>query len=118
MAKKVAEQNVAEEVKAVVAEEVKAEVKAEPKKRGRKPAEEKKETKAVKKEAVKKSEEVFIQYAGLELTVDEIKDRAKAAYEAEGHKASSIKSLRLYIKPEEMKAYYVINEKAAGSIDL
>ncbi len=45
-------------------------------------------------------------------------DKARAAYVAEGHRASSIKSLRLYIKPEERKAYYVINEKSAGSIAL
>lgn len=121
MAKKVAEKNVAEEVKAVAVEEAvaapAAEEKAEPKKRGRKPAaktEEKKE--AVK--ADKNQETVYVQFAGLEVAVDEIKNRAKAAYEAEGHRASSIKSLRLYIKPEEMKAYYVINDKAAGSIDL
>lgn len=111
--KVVAEAPVAEAETAVVA--------AEPKKRGRKPGtktEKKEVAKAPKKAEVKNQEEVYIQYAGLEVTVDEIKSRAKAAYEAEGHKASSIKSLRLYIKPEENKAYYVINEKAAGCIEL
>lgn len=116
MAKKASEKAVAEEVKAVAApvETVKAEKKA-----AKKTAE---KTEKVAKKAEKKTEEkaetVFVQYAGKEITVDEIKDRAKAAYEAEGHRASSIKSLRLYVKPEENKAYYVINEKAAGSIEL
>ena len=31
---------------------------------------------------------------------------------------SSIKTIRLYVKPEEQKAYYVINDKATGSIEL
>ena len=48
----------------------------------------------------------------------ELMERAKAAYAAEGHRISSIKSLSLYVKPEERKAYYVVNEKTTGSIDL
>ena len=28
-----------------------------------------------------------------------------------------LKKLALYVKPEERKAYYVINEKATGSIE-
>ena len=28
------------------------------------------------------------------------------------------KRLRLYIKPEDRKAYYVVNEKVSGSVDL
>ena len=35
-----------------------------------------------------------------------------------GHRASSIKSLDLYIKPEDMAAYYVINGKESGKIAL
>lgn len=67
---------------------------------------------------VEKKDEVFVQFAGEEFAVEEVMEKAKAAYVAEGHRASAIKSVRLYIKPEERKAYYVINDKAAGSIDL
>ena len=52
------------------------------------------------------------------LVVEDVMEKAKAAYVAEGHRACAIKSVRLYIKPEERKAYYVINDKAAGSIEL
>lgn len=31
---------------------------------------------------------------------------------------SSIKTLQLYLKPEESAAYYVINQKFAGKVDL
>lgn len=82
--------------------------KAATKKRGRKPAAEKKEAEKV--------EEVYIQFAGQELLTKEVLERAKQAYMAEGHRESSIKSIRLYIKPEEHMAYYVINEKIAGGV--
>lgn len=78
------------------------------KKRGRKPAAEKK--------AAEKVEEVYVQFAGEELLTKEVLERAKQAYVAEGHRESSIKSIRLYIKPEEHMAYYVINEKIAGGV--
>lgn len=79
-----------------------------------------KKTTAAKTEEkkVEKKDEVFVQFAGEEFVVEEVMDKAKAAYVAEGHRASAIKSVRLYIKPEERKAYYVINDKAAGCIEL
>jgi len=134
MAKKATVKKVAEEVKkevkavaeekAVVAVEVapKAEAVAEKKTEKKAPAKKTAAKKApAKKTAVKKVEkkdEVFVQFAGEEFAVEEAMEKAKAAYVAEGHRASAIKSVRLYIKPEERKAYYVINDKAAGSIDL
>ena len=112
---------------AVAAATVKAE---EPKKA----AEEKKETvkkeatakKAVKKSPAKKTEtkkaekveEIYLQFHGQEIFTKEIMEKAKRAYIAEGHRESSIKSIRLYIKPEENMAYYVINEKVAGGVAL
>ena len=44
--------------------------------------------------------------------------KIKAAYVAEGHRESSIKALRVYLKPQDWKAYYVINNKIEGQIDL
>lgn len=91
-------------------EERKPEEKKKPgKKPGRKP-----DTKKVEK--VEKVEEVYVQFADMELQTKEVLERAKQAYVAEGHRESSIKSIRLYIKPEEHMAYYVINEKIAGGV--
>lgn len=143
--KKEAEKVAEVEVKVSAAEEKDTVVKEEPvveeapaaeavvkeqKKRGRKPGsknavktinkdtEAKKGKKAEKSEKAEKQEEVYLQFAGEEIDVEEVMEKARTAYVSEGHRASSIKSLRLYIKPEEHKAYYVINEKAAGSIEL
>ena len=68
--------------------------------------------------APEKLEELVIQYGVMEWKGAELMERAKAAYAAEGHRISSIKSLSLYVKPEERQAYYVVNEKTTGSIDL
>lgn len=108
MAKKVTNK-ATEEVKVTVAEEA-AVVET-------KTAEKKKPAKREAK-TVEKKDEVYVQFAGEEYAVQDVMEKAKAAYVAEGHRACAIKSVRLYIKPEERKAYYVINEKAAGSIDL
>lgn len=128
MAKKASEKKAEEvkEVKVTAVEETKAAkeetvaeaVVTEKKKPGRKPGSQTAEKTTKKVEKAEKQEAVYVQVAGEEFVVEEAMEKAKAAYVAEGHRVSTIKSVRLYIKPEERKAYYVINEKAAGSIDL
>lgn len=94
------------------------------------PAEEKVKT-AVKKTAVKKTTakkaaekkdemkpEVYIQFAGQEAVLAEVIEKAKKQFVEEGHRAGTIKSLQVYLKPEEYAAYYVINQKHAGRVDL
>lgn len=101
------------EVPAEAKKEAVAETKAEA------PVEEKKA--APKKTAAKKAqpvEVVHLQFAGNEWTVSELLEKAKAAYAAEGGNLSAVTDVQLYVKPEEQKAYYVMNGEAAGSIDL
>lgn len=62
-------------------------------------------------------EETIIQHDGSEWNMAELKEKAIAAYVAEGHHRGRIKKLTLYVKPEDRKVYYVINEKTSGSID-
>ena len=76
------------------------------------PAEEKKAP--VKRAACKKSA-VYVQYAGKEVDVNAVVEAAKAAFPG---KKSDIKSVSVYVKPEEEKAYYVINDTETGSVDL
>lgn len=78
-------------------------------------------TKKTKKEKVVMQPEVFIQYEDngtQETKVADIVAKVKAIYVAEGHRESSIKSLEIYMKPQEWAAYYVINNKMSGRIDL
>lgn len=103
------------------AEAVKAEVeKAAPakeeKKAGRKPAAKKAAAKPAKKEEA--VTEIYVQYGPGESSVATVVEKIKAEYVEQGHRASSIKSLKIYLKPEDRSAYYVINDKVAGRVDL
>lgn len=87
------------------------------KRRGRKPGTKNGQERTKKlREEVKP--EVFIQYQGNEGIVAEAIEKAKAAFVADGHRISTIKTLQVYLKPEEYAAYYVINKKFAGRVDL
>lgn len=80
-----------------------------------------KKTTAEKKPAAKKEEvkpEVFVQFQGQEAVIEEVVEKAKKQFVEEGHRASSIKSIQVYLKPEEFAAYYVINQKHAGRVNL
>lgn len=109
-----AETKVAEAVEAEA--EKLAPAKAEKKRPGRKPGSKTKTTKPAKKEA--SAPEIFIQYGPGESSVGAVVERIKAEYVKQGHRASSIKSLKVYLKPEDKSAYYVINDKVAGRVDL
>lgn len=111
------------ETKAAVAEE--KDVAAEKKTTAEKAASEPKKTRAKRgTKTVKKTEkaemvpEVLIQFQGHEGNVGDAIEKAKAEFVAAGHRVSSIKSLQIYLKPEEYAAYYVINQKFAGKVNL
>lgn len=93
----------------------KAAAKAAPKKTVAKAAP--KKAAPAKTAAQKAAETLVIQAAGNEWDIAAVKEQAIAAYVAEGHQRSGITSLTVYIKPEERKAYYVINDKT-GSVDI
>ena len=64
--------------------------------------------KAVEKTEVKES--VFVQFAGAEYSLDDVRASVKKAWMAEtGKKESDIKDIQIYVKPEEHAAYYVVN---------
>lgn len=71
-------------------------------------------TKTTTKKAAAKKEDintsVAVQFSGKEVFTANLIDEVKKAWveQSEG-KLSDIKSIELYIKPEEMKAYFVVN---------
>ncbi len=113
----------AAEIAVEKAAETKTAVKAAAKKTAEKKTAEKVGT-AKKTAAAKKAEkaplipEIKIQFAGNEADEDEIVNAIKNKYVSEGHRASAIKSLQIYLKPEENAAYYVINQKSMGMVPL
>lgn len=117
----------AEEVKAAVtkAVETKAEEKQDVKKEAVKEEKTKKaaapKKRAGRKTTEKKAEneaEVFVEFEGIQSSLADVKKRVVDAFVSEGHRPSTIKSLRVYLKPVDHAAYYVINDKFMGSVDL
>ena len=105
------------EVKEVKVEAPVAEVKEEAKKAPAKKAATAKKAPA-KKAAAKAETVITVQFAGNEVAIASVEEKVKAQFVAEGNKASSIKSLNIYVKPEEASAYYVINGDVTGRVDL
>ena len=100
------------EVKAAEATEPK-EVKAEAKAEAPKAEEPKKETakKAPAKRTTAKDikTSVVVQFAGKEVTEKDLIAAVKKAYTKKGNKVGDIKTIEIYVKPEESAAYYVVN---------
>lgn len=91
------------------------------KKPGRQPmsAEEKAAAAKARAEAKAKADnlkpEVFVQYQDSETTIDALVEAAKADFR-QTKKRTLITALKLYVKPDERAAYYVINESHEGKV--
>ena len=101
--------------------ETESEIEEKPKRRGRKPWTEEQKREAAKKRAQRKAKagnmtpEIMVQFQETEGSVNELVEAAKAQFKAE-KKRTAIVSLKLYIKPEERAAYYVINDDYDGKV--
>ena len=88
---------------------------------GRKPmtAEEKAAAAKVRAEEKAKADSLkptfIVQFQGSEVDLDTLVEASKADFR-QTKKRTPITSLKLYVKPEEHMAYYVINEKYNGSV--
>ena len=81
--------------------------------------------KAIKKAPAKKEKEpakttVTLQFGDNgEADLGSLEDKIKAQFVAEGHRAGCIRNLDIYVKPEDGKAYYVVNNgKFTGNVNL
>lgn len=75
---------------------------------------------AVKETAKKvspKKPEYYVQFNGREINMEDLSDKAKAAFK-EDHKRTAVLSCRIYLKPEDNAAYYVVNDTYFGRVDL
>ena len=94
---------------------------SEKKRPGRKPMSPEEKAAAAEMRAAEKAKadnlkpEYFIQYQGSEIDIDALAEAAKADFRTT-KKRTLVTGLKLYIKPEESTAYYVINEKYEGKI--
>ena len=97
------------EVKTVAKKEDKAPAKAATKAAEKKPAAKKATTaKQAPAKAAKVENNIYVQFSGMEFDTAAIEKAVKADYTAKNGK-KDMKSVSIYIKPEDMKAYYVID---------
>ncbi|SFG03037.1 hypothetical protein SAMN04487761_10229 [Lachnospiraceae bacterium C7] len=73
--------------------------------------------KATRSKSTSKSE-IIVQYQNCEINIELVEEHVKAQFMSEGHKASEFKNTKIYVKPEEYSAYYVVNDKFSGRVDL
>ncbi|MEY8336602.1 DUF6465 family protein [Lachnospiraceae bacterium 62-35] len=73
-----------------------------------KPAAKKAPSRRTAAKAAEPEASVYIEYAGRQVSAKEILETAKAAFTAD-HKDTAIKTIEIYVKPEEAVAYYVVN---------
>lgn len=91
------------------------------KKPGRKPMTPEQKAAAAKERAEEKAKAdnlkpaFIVQFQGSEVDLDALVEAAKTDFR-QTKKRTPITDLKLYVKPEERMAYYVVNEKHSGSI--
>ncbi|MCH5260773.1 MAG: hypothetical protein J1F18_13505 [Lachnospiraceae bacterium] len=61
--------------------------------------------------------EIIVQYQGSDIALDTLVDAAKADFHT-NKKRTLVTDLKLYVKPEDSMAYYVINGTFEGKISL
>lgn len=116
VAKKPAEKPVAE--KKVVKKVEKAEKPVAEKKVAKKAEKPAAEKKTAKKAAAAKAE-VFVQFAGKSFSQEELVKIAKDVWVYDmNQKEADFKAVSIYVKPEENKAYFVVNGEFSGAFDL
>ncbi len=101
--------------------EAKAPAKKAPAKAAEKKAEPAKKAAPAKKTATKAASKatVVLQFADKDVTYDTLLENAKNVYQYDmGGKVADIKTLDLYVKPEESKVYFVVNGEINGEFYL
>ncbi|MBR1470853.1 MAG: hypothetical protein IJ600_04335 [Lachnospiraceae bacterium] len=65
------------------------------------------------------AESVYVEYAGQSYDIEELKAKAIQVWTSVYKRSRrELWSVELYVKPQEKKAYYVLNKRKNGSIDL
>ena len=66
----------------------------------------------------KMKQQMFLQFNEQEVELSTVEANVKKDWKEAGKKLSEIESLDIYVKPQEGKAYYVVNKEIEGKVDL
>lgn len=73
----------------------------------------------LKNDKVELKANIYLQYMGKEFSTSDVMKKVKDVWVKElGKKPEELRSVNVYLKPEEFAAYYVINDEVNGKIDL
>ena len=61
---------------------------------------------------------IYLQYDGKEISIDAVETAVRENYDSIKKGDDTPEDIRIYLKPEDYKAYYVINSDFAGEVDL
>ena len=61
---------------------------------------------------------VYVQFAGKEFSESSLTEAVKEAYTALGNKAEDIRTIDIYVKPEESVAYYTVNGQGSDEFKI
>jgi len=63
------------------------------------------------------TEDMVLQFGENEVSITAVSDKVRQSYK-EGGNTGEMKDIKIYIKPEDNKAYYVVNGEVEGSVEL
>ena len=69
-------------------------------------------TKAPAAKASASTQETYFEIGGEQILMEDINERIRQAWLAEGHFPSRLRTIKTYLNLEERRSYYVINGKA------
>jgi hypothetical protein len=61
---------------------------------------------------------VYVEFYGEQVSQSDILEEAKKIWKDSGKKEADLKSIQLYIKPEDDRVYYVFNDDESGSFPI
>ena len=68
--------------------------------------------------AAKIKKQTVLQFNDQEFNLDVVEANVKQDWKEKGNAVADIKTLAIYVKPEDAKAYYVVNDEFEAFVDL
>lgn len=75
------------------------------------------ETKAAENNNVEVKADLFVEFGNAQVSMDKVVEDVKKTFAAQGNK-EEVKSVKVYLKPEEQTAYYIVNGTVSGKMDV
>ena len=72
--------------------------------------------KTAAKKVAENKQAVFVEYGDKQVAALDVLEAVKADFKA--NNKGTVKTVKVYIKPEDNAAYYVVNDKVNGKVDL